>query len=423
MRLRRLVIVLGLALLGGATAGSEQIASDVRATPGAFRQLGVPRVFGDNMVLQRGVKIPVWGWAVPGETVTIGFAGQKRSTVVPGSGRWMIHLDPVPASNMPGRLTIAARDARDSLRFENVIVGDVYLSGGQSNMKIGLRASTNGVTEVARADHPNIRFITVEAVESPDAPKDDIVGRWERCTPQTAGSFSAVSYFFARKIRAETGVPIGMIIVSKGLTSAESWISRRALDASAEGGAYTSVWEAAQRRFDPEQARSGDERRMAAYRERIAAARAADKKLDQRKLRPPSPTIEPRRHRRWPGTYYNGMIAPIRPFAIRGAIWYQGEQNARRRGFAYRTLLPAVIHQWRLDFRNPTMPFYIVQLPDWYQEHRDPQESSIAEAREAQFLTHRTIPNTGLGRTGRTSDWPANVWRCGLWSTSMARTS
>jgi sialate O-acetylesterase len=396
MRPRSLLIGIGLALLGNATPGSEQIDSDVRATPGAFRQLGVPRVFGDNMVLQRGVKIPVWGWALPGGTVTVDFSGQSRSTMVPASGRWMVHLDPMPARSIPGRLTVAAEETTDALRFENVIVGDVYLSGGQSNMKIGLGASSDGAEEAARADHPNIRFITIEAVESPRALKDDIVGRWERCTPQTAGSFSAVSYFFARRIHAETEVPIGILIASQGVTSAESWISRRELDASAEGRAYASVWEAAQRRFDPEQARIDDERRMADHRQRIAAARAAGDKLHRRNLRPPRPTIEPRLHRGWPSTYYNGMIAPIRPFAIRGAIWYQGEQNARRRGFAYRTVLPMVIDQWRLDFRNLTMPFYIVQFPGWYKERDVPQESSIAEAREAQLLTHRKTPNTGL---------------------------
>jgi len=397
-RRRPLAIGLALGLLVGAGCDEARRDPEAGAPPAAAQSLWLPGVFGDSMVLQRDAAVPVWGWATPGETVTVRFGEQSRSVRAAADGRWMIQLAPMPESAAPRRLSVAMESAGapQTLQFENVIVGDVYLAGGQSNMAMKLVASLHGPAEIPRANHPNLRFINVRTVASADAPRDDVDGRWTVCSPRTAAQFSAVAYFFARELHTETGVPIGIIHASRGNSWAESWLPREALETSPEGRAYTRAWEASQKRFDPAQARVRDERRMAAYREKVAAARAAGRKINPQKLRRPRATVAPRRHIGWPGTLYNGTIAPLQPFALRGVVWYQGERNARHRGFGYRVALTTLIEQWRRGFENPSLPFYIVQLADWYRTIPEPSDSAIAEAREAQLRVHHEVPNTGL---------------------------
>jgi sialate O-acetylesterase len=397
-RRRSLAIGLALALLVAAACDEARRDPEAGAPSAAAQSLRLPRVFGDSMVLQRDAAVPVWGRATPGETVSVRFGEQSHSVPASADGRWMIQLAPMPASADPRRLTVsmATAEAKQLLQFENVIVGDVYLAGGQSNMGINLAASLHGPAEIPLATHPNLRFINVRAVTSPDGPEDDLDGQWAVCSPRTAARISAVAYFFAQMLQAETGVPIGVIHASRGNSSAESWLPRDALRASLEGRAYTRAWEAAQRGYDPAQARARDERRMADYGEKVVAARAAGRKINPQKLRRPRPTVAPRRHIGWPGTLYNGTIAPLQPFALRGVIWYHGERDARHRGFGYRVALTTLIEQWRRGFGNPSLPFYIVQLADWARPSAEPGDSAIAEAREAQLRVHRELPNTGL---------------------------
>ena len=360
------------------------------------RSLRVPRVFGDSMVLQRGREVPVWGWARAGETVHVRFAGESHTARTGKDGRWQVRLSAMPASTEPRRLVVASEGGKQTLAFEDVLVGDVYLAGGQSNMAIGLSASDAGPKEVKRANHPTLRFLRVRTVPSPDRPAVDVTGEWAVCTPQTAARFSAVAYYFGRRLVTETGVPVGIIQVAQGNSWAESWIPRETLETSPAGRAYSRAWDEAEARFDPDEARARDARRMAAYHERVAAVRAAVRKVKPHRLRRPRPTVAPRAHRGWPGTLYNGMIAPLEPFALRGALWYQGEHNARVRGYAYRSVLTTLIERWRRGFENPELEFYIVQLAEWGPPASKPRESAIAEARESQLRVHREVPHTGL---------------------------
>jgi sialate O-acetylesterase len=348
------------------------------------------------MVLQRDHTLPVWGWARPGASVEVRFAGQFHTARAGEDGRWRLQLDPMPASREPRELVVVSEDGAQQRAFEDVLVGDVYLAGGQSNMAIDLASSQAGPVAVQSANHPLLRFFRVELAASPRRPLEDVAGEWAALSPQTAADVSAVAYYFGRKLVAETGVPVGILQAAKGKTWAEAWLPREALAKSPAGRAYVRAWDAADARFDPAAARAHDRGRIEAYRKRVTEARAAGRKLNPYRLQQPSPTVEPQRHRGWPGTLYNGMIAPLEPFALRGVIWYQGERNARVRGYAYRSVLLTLIEHWRRGFENPELEFYIVQLADWFGPESKPRESAIAEARESQLLVHREDPQSGL---------------------------
>jgi len=358
--------------------------------------LRLPHVFGNAMVLQRDRALPVWGWARPGASVQVRFAGQSHTARAGQDGRWQLHLDPMPASREPRELVVVSEGGAQMRAFEDVLVGDVYLAGGQSNMAITLASSRSGPMEVQRANHPLLRFFRVPTMASPSRAVEDVAGRWVACTPQTAADLSAVAYYFGRKLVAESSVPVGILQAAKANTSAESWVPRDALAASPAGRAYVRAWDAAEARFDPDKARAYDARRIEAYRKRVTDARVAGRKLNPSRLQQPHPTVPPRQHRGWPGTFFNGMIAPLEPFALRGVIWYQGEHNARVRGYAYRSVLPSLIERWRRGFENPELEFYIVQLAGWLRPESKPRESAIAELRESQLRVHREDPHSGL---------------------------
>jgi len=358
--------------------------------------LRLPRVFGNAMVLQRDRALPVWGWARPGASVQVRFAGQSHTTRVGADGRWQLRLDPMSASREPRDFIATSDDGANTRTFEAVLVGDVFLAGGQSNMAIDLVSSENGRMEVQRANHPMLRFFRVPLTASPGRALEDVEAEWVACSPQTAAELSAVAYYFGRKLVTETGVPVGILQAAQGNTWAESWVPRAALSNSPAGHAYVRAWDAALARFDPEAARAWDARRVEAYRKRVAETRAAGRKVNPYRLRQPSPTVDPRQHRGWPGALYNGMVAPLEPFALRGVIWYQGERNARHRGYAYRSILSTLIEQWRRGFEDPELEFYIVQLAEWHRPASKPRESAIAEARESQLRVHRADPHSGL---------------------------
>jgi sialate O-acetylesterase len=374
-------------------AGPESRPSEPAVVAKALR---LPKVFGDAMVLQRDLPLPVWGWAQPGASVRVRFADQSHTTRVGEDGRWRLQLDPMPASSEPREFSVVSEGAGPGRTFENVLVGDVYLASGQSNMAIGLEASQAGSEALQRANHPTLRFFRVSLATSPAAAAEDVAGKWVACSPQTAASVSAVAYYFGRKLVAELGLPVGIVQAAQGNTWAESWIPREALAETPAGRAYVDAWEAAQARFEPKQALARDLRRSEAYRKRAAEALAAGRQLNSFRLRKPHPTVAPRLNRGWPGTLYNGMIAPLEPFGLRGVIWYQGERNARVRGYAYRSVLPTLIEHWRRGFENSELAFYIVQLEDWLRPEPEPRESAIAEIRESQLRVHRDDPRSGL---------------------------
>jgi sialate O-acetylesterase len=314
-------------------------------------------LFSDHMVLQQGIPAPVWGTAAAGEEVTVSFAGQKKSARAGADGRWMVKLDPMKPGG-PHEMTIG------TVTLKNVLVGEVWVCSGQSNMEWSVKASKNAPEEIAAAAFPLIRLFTVPKKPA-DTPQRDVVGSWKECSPESVPGFSAVGYFFGRELHKARNIPIGLIHTSWGGTAAELWTSRRVLEADPE--------------FKPmiEQ----QEARMKAFAEASEKAKAEGK-------------ASPKKPGPGPTQLYNGMIAPLLPYAIAGAIWYQGESNAGR-AKQYQKLFPAMIKNWRDDWGQGDFPFLFVQLANFMKRKPEPAESNWAALREAQTMT-LSLPKTGM---------------------------
>ncbi len=507
----RLLFCVGLALIVSGLAAAES------------RPLLSP-IFGDHMVLQRSRPNTFWGWAQPGEKIHVAIAEKSGDAVAGADGRWQTRVDP-PAS---GTTCIVTIDGPQHIELHDVLVGDVWLCGGQSNMLLGLPGVTDGEREVAGADFPRIRLFTV-APRSAYAPVDVVQGAWKQCSPKAVaegGGFSAVAYFFARRVQQETGVPIGLIQDCLGGTPAESWMAPatlrgmkdfegpmaevdrlRAANAPNYGnylmhwldefdvGLRGTPWSASA--FDdrawktvqvpggfeefgladvpamawfrrdlvlPDPLPSGDAilnlgivekmdtafvnghwvgasswvenprayhvaanllkpgRNQIAVRvlklksklgflsppEKIRFTLADGTELPLSgewraavsvDARPPHPLpLGYENYPTMPSVLYSGMLEPVTPLTIAGVLWYQGEANASR-AHQYRTLLPAMIADWRRAFAQGNFPFLIVQLPAFQAHKEQPGTDDWAELREAQALTARTVPNCGLAVT------------------------
>jgi len=308
---------------------------------GGFETSFVSPIFGDNMVLQRGKPNTIWGWAKPGEEIRVTIAENTVKTVAKDDGRWSVVIQP-PAPGGPYTLVI---DGPQHVEFHDVLVGDVWLCGGQSNMEMGLGQARNGSEEIKVADHPEIRLFVVKQ-QTARKPAAVPQGAWKVCSPKNVGEgwdgFSAVAYFFGRRLQQDIDVPIGLVEDCVGGTPAEAWTSAetlRSLGISDTGSGPNT-----------------------------------------------------------PAVLYNGMIAPVAPLSISGVIWYQGESNADRAA-QYRELLPAMISDWRKAFGQGDFPFYIVSLAA-YMEHKDtPGDDSWAQLRAAQDFVANTVTNSGLAVT------------------------
>ncbi len=342
-------------------------------------------LFTDGMVLQRDRPVPVWGTAGDGEKVTVTFAGQTVSTTAQG-GKWMLKLQPLTVNNQPATLTISGEN---TVTVSNVLVGDVWVCSGQSNMErqLGPRPPQplidNWEQEAATADFPNIREFFVPEKGLP-APVDDVKGKWVACTPQTAPNFSAVSFFFARALYSKINVPIGLLFSAVGGTPVEAWTSKEALGSKPEGQDVLAGYEKALQDYPGKIAdyQQHQAELMQKYADDLAKAQAAN----QPPPRKPGPPNDPAVHD-LPCRHYNAMIAPIIPYAMRGVIWYQGEANSGR-GKQYQTLFPLMISDWRQRWAEADFPFLFVQLA--------PYRGNSPELREAQLLTAQTIPSTAM---------------------------
>ena len=502
----------------------------------ARAEVRVPSLIGENMVLQQGPRARVWGWARPGERVSVEVAGRRAQTAADARGRWQVFVGPLKAGG-PHTLTIKGDN---TLTFTNVLVGEVWVCSGQSNMEWPLSNTEGGARQVAEADWKGIRLFTVAKNTAP-APLEDVEGRWLVTTPQTAAGFSAVGYFFGRELHKSLGVPVGLVHSSWGGTPAEAWTSRAAL---ASSPALAPILERYERelgelpRLEQEYARASAEwarkyltedpgnkgeaqgfadpaRDSAGWKKmrlpglwepagldvdgvvwfrrelNVSAAWAGrdlslglgaiddfdttyfnGERVGATGPETPNSWTTPRRYRipgrlvragrnvvavrvydriggggfnggdmslapaddpkqgalplggEWdykaefvvpaaqidystqpqppgprnqnnPTVLYNAMLAPLTPFRIRGAVWYQGESNAGR-AYQYRTLFPSMINDWRKAWGAGDFPFYFVQLASWRPARPEPAESDWAELREAQLLTLRRVPGTGM---------------------------
>jgi len=344
------------------------------AAPLTFADVKLPAVIGDNMVLQRHQRVPIWGTADPGERVTVTFAGQQVSAAADRDGHWLVRLNSLAAGG-PREMTVAGKN---TVELQNILVGEVWACSGQSNMQWSVRASNNAEEEVAAADYPEMRLFTVPRVPS-SKPTTDIEAQWVVCTPETVPNFTAVGYFFGREVHKTLNVPVGLINTSWGGTPAESWTTRPTLETDPEFRPIVDRWIQAEQSY-PEQKEKHEEA-LAKWKEEADKAKAEGK---QPPRQPGPPLFEVKQYE--PGSLYNGMIFPLIPYAIKGAIWYQGESNAGR-AYQYRELFPAMIRDWRREWGQGAFPFLFVQLANFMAREAEPADSAWAELREAQCMT------------------------------------
>jgi sialate O-acetylesterase len=368
---KSIILVLSLVLL---LAGAGTAWADVR----------LPAVIGDNMVLQRGQKVPIWGWAQPGEEITVAVSWNNMRWSAPADkdGKWRFEVTP-PSAGGPYEMTVSGKN---SMIIKNILVGEVWVCSGQSNMQMSVRQSANAEQEIAAANYPNIRLFSVQRKVA-EQPQSDCLGSWQQCTPQTVADFSAVAYYFGRDLHKELGVPIGLIHTSWGGTPAEAWTSRQALEAEQDFAPILQRYDDAVAKYP--QAKKEYDQKLAAWQEAVEKAKAEGGRPPNRPGEPFGPG-----HPHAPAGLYNAMIAPLIPHGIAGAIWYQGESNAGR-AYQYRKLLPAMINNWRKDWGRGDFAFLIVQLANFMATKPEPGDSEWAELREAQLLT-LALPNTGM---------------------------
>jgi sialate O-acetylesterase len=312
--------------------------------------------FGDHMVLQQGCSVPVWGTAAPHEKVTIEFAGQKESATADPSGEWHLALKQLPASTESRRFMASGSATPAPLEFNDVLVGEVWLCSGQSNMdftvaktaKYYFAGVNNEAAEVAAANFPFIRMFTGEWAKSA-VPVQRVGGSWKICTPETVREFSAIGYFFARDLQRELNVPIGIVTLTYGASCAQAWLRRDAIAANPRLKPQLDEFDLKVKNYLPPTAAE-----LAAWQMAVDKAKAAG----QRPPRRPKP--DPAEDQHNPTVMFNGMIAPVVPYAIRGVLWYQGESIT-----APRELFPlwneALIRDWRALWGSE-LPFYFCQL-------------------------------------------------------------
>lgn len=351
----------------------------------ARAEIGVPSIFGENMVLQQKQENKVWGWGEAGESVTVTLAGQSAQTVVDAEGKWELKLKPMAAGG-PHRLSIAGKN---KLSFDNVMIGEVWICSGQSNMAWPVTRSNDPQLEIKTANYPNIRLISVPQV-SAESPQRDFNGEWKVCTPQTVADFSAVGYFFGRQLHQTLNVPIGLVDNAWGGSACEAWVNRDVLESDQRFEGLMDHWEGVEAYFRSGEAKRDHEKRLEEWEVKAAAAEKDGKPVPRKpRLNMGSMTGNQR-----PANLYNGVLHPTIGYGIRGAIWYQGESNASR-AYQYRDLFPVMIKNWREEWGEGDFPFYWVQLADFRTEKAEPAESDWAELREAQTMTMDKLPHAG----------------------------
>ena len=349
-----------------------------------FADVKLPAIIGDNMVLQRGKSATIWGWAEPREQIMVSVSWQSMAwgITADSSGKWTTKTNP-PKTAGPHEITLSGKN---TITIKNILVGEVWVCSGQSNMQWSVNGAANAQDEIAGADYPNIRLFSVERKVA-QQPQTDCVGSWSECSPQTVPGFSAVAYFFGRELHKELNVPLGLIHTSWGGTPAESWTRRGVLESEPDCVPILQRFDDAMAKY-PEAKKKYDESMI----EWKKAAEKAKAEGEDPPRRPNAPFGPGNPHS--PAGLYNAMIAPLIPFSIRGAIWYQGESNAGR-AYQYRKLFPAMITNWRTDWGQGNFPFLFVQLANFMAVTPEPVESAWAELREAQLMT-LALPNTGM---------------------------
>ncbi|MES2418836.1 MAG: sialate O-acetylesterase [Bacteroidota bacterium] len=351
-----------------------------------FADVKLPSIIADGMVLQQQARVSLWGWASPGEKITVkeNWSQQFVTTTASDKGEWAVKLK-TPKAGGPYTLVF---NGINKIEVNNVLIGEVWLCSGQSNMEFPLQKITSWKTgvfnyesEIAKANYPKMRMFTVKHTVAQE-PQKDVEGNWAVCSPETAGNFSAVAYYFGKALLNKLNCPIGLIHASWGGTPAESWVKQEVL---ANDTNFLPIL----KRYNQEI--ENYPKAMQAYETTLSQWKANE---SIGKVAAPKKPVAPLQNSKSPVKLYNGMIAPLIPFTLKGVIWYQGESNSPR-AYQYRKLFPALIESWRKEWKND-FPFYFVQIAMHYKQS--------PEIREAQLLTLQSIPQTGMAVITDVSD-------------------
>ncbi len=348
--------------------------------------VSLPAIFKDHMVLQRDRPIPVWGWAEAGQEINVKFADQTKITKADKDGRWKVVLDPQPASADPRILRISGQSTEV---VKDVLVGEVWLCSGQSNMAMPVKGVSDSAKEMAAADFPLIRMFFVQSFTA-TTPQNQCQGVWQNCSPKTIPNFSATAYFFGRELYQTLKVPVGLINSSVGGTTIESWTSMEVMQKEASLQPLLKRWDKDVALFEQPENRVKNDEAKKQWQDAVKAALAAKQPAPPQPVYVGSDPLHPNR----PGNLFNGKIAPLVPFAFRGVIWYQGESNAGN-GPQYALQLPLMIRDWRARW-GAEFPFAWVQLPNFQKREAAPEAPATwARLREAQDKALAT-PHTGM---------------------------
>ncbi|MEO1526750.1 MAG: sialate O-acetylesterase [Planctomycetota bacterium] len=340
-------------------------------------EIKMSAVFGDSMVLQRQMPIHIWGWTDPNADVTASIDGKQVATKSDGEGRFDVNL---PAMEAGGPHELTLQSGNETRTFSDVLIGEVWICSGQSNMQWSVGQSNDPDLESLAANYPNLRHITVPRIGTQE-PQISFEGAWQKTTPETVKDLTGVGYFFGRQLHQTLDVPIGLIDNAWGGSAAEAWVRRDLLRGDSKYEELLAKWRDTEANYDHEKA-------MAKYKERLAAWN--ENKKGRRPAAPRNALVG--QHR--PANLYNGVLYPVIGYTIRGVVWYQGESNSAR-AYQYRDLFPLMIQNWRDVWKQGDFPFYWVQLADFRDEVDQPGPSSWAELREAQTMTMEKLANTG----------------------------
>lgn len=332
-------------------------------------EVSLPNIFGDHMVLQQQQQNKIWGRASSGQEVTVSIDDQVKTTEADADGDWSVMIDPLPVGG-PYQLTV---EADNKIVIDDVLVGEVWICSGQSNMEWRINNSNDPDLVKAAANYPEIRMINFPNTGSQEPIWTHDDSNWMVCSPDTVGEFSAVGYFFGRQLYNTLGVPIGLINNAWGGSAADAWINRELLESNDDYKPTMDRWRAMESEYE---------------------TLAAKADLDQNQTKRKNDLTRQMTGNQRPANIYNGVLKSHLGYGIQGAIWYQGESNASR-AYQYRDLFPMMIQNWRDEWGEGDFPFYWVQLADFRAEKSEPADSDWAELREAQTMTMDRLPNTG----------------------------
>lgn len=381
------VFLLTLLVLGCATV----VHADVK----------LPKLVGDHMVLQQNTTVNVWGWADVGEQVTVTLGQATARTTTGEDGRWRARLETGKTDGRPMDLVV---QGKNRIVLKDVLLGEVWVCSGQSNMVWSVSRSLNPQEEIAAAKYANIRLFQVKRNPSTEL-LYDVEGGWSPVTPETVKNFSGAGYFFGRMLHKQLNVPIGLIESDWGGTPSEAWTSPDTVGAEEAFKPILERWDDIIRKYPAAletykaRRKAWDEKKaqlMAEYKEKVEQAKKQGKR-PPRRPRPPRGPNGPTSPRR-PSNLYRGMIEPLTPMTVAGVIWYQGEANAGR-AYQYREIFPLMIKDWRKQwgrYGQEKLPFYFVQLANFRPYKDTPGEDAWAELREAQLMTWQGVPDTGM---------------------------